>query len=69
MFGAGNTCVKLQSRVTSSGAVVVILISFFLSLSLSLSLGELGVDGMGEFFERQRVARVVVWSTLFFWII
>ena len=45
MFAAGNTCVKLQSRVTSSCAVVVSVIFF------SLSIEGLGVDGMAEFFE------------------
>ena len=40
----GNTYVKLQSRVTSSGTLVVSLI-FFLYRGL-------GVDGMAEFFER-----------------
>ena len=47
LFSAGNTCVKLQSRVTSSGARVVSLIIFF-------SIGGLGVYGMAEFFEKGR---------------
>ena len=50
MFGASNICVKLQSRVTSSGAVVVSLIFF-------LSIEGLVVDGMAEFFERAEGGR------------
>ena len=44
MFGTSNTCVKLQFRVTSSGAIVLSLIFF--------SIGGLGVDRVAEFFER-----------------
>ena len=42
------TCIKLQSRVTSSGATVVSLIFFFI---FSFSLGGLGVDALAEFCE------------------
>ena len=41
------TRVKLQSRVTSSVAIVVSLIFCFL---IFFSIGGLGVDGMVEFF-------------------
>ena len=63
MFGAGNTCIKLQSRVTSSGAIVVSLIFFF------LSIGELGVDEMAEFFERAGGGRGCCMEHVVFWII
>ena len=64
MFGAGNTCVKLQSRVRSSGAIIVSLIfSFF------FSIGGLGVDGMAEFFERAGGGRGCCMEHFIFWII
>ena len=58
MLDASNTCVKLQYRVTSSGATVVSLIFLFYRW--------VGVDGMAEIFEWARGGGVVVWTTLFF---
>ena len=63
--GGGNTCVKLQSRVTSSGAIVVSSFCLF----FLFFVGGLGVDEMAEwlsFLRGQGVAGAVVWSTLFF---
>ena len=42
MFGTGNTSVKLQSRITSSGATVGSLIFFFLFARV------VGVDALAE---------------------
>ena len=47
MFATGNTCVKLQSRITSSGATVAILFFFFFLL---FTRG-LGVHALAEFCE------------------
>ena len=63
MFGAGNTCVKLQSRVTSSGAIVVSLIFFF------FFVGGLGVNRMAEFFERVGGGVGYCMEHFVFWII
>ena len=60
MFGASNTCVKLQSRVTSSGAILVSLIF--------LPIGGLGADEISEFSERAGGAGACCMEHFVFWI-